>query len=181
MTITQWHVPIDDKNCFWYAMFTSFDEPIDQEKMRNQRLANHSLPEYLPKNNKNNRYGFDQKEQETQTYTGMGMDINVHDQWACESMGPIQDRTNEHLATTDKAISAYRRMLLQSITKVEEGDQELIGIVSENNTHKIKGPIALDAIGSSEDQDAIWLIGDQKRRSQSSWNAIIDYRDIKND
>ena len=29
----------------------------------------------------------------TSTYTGMGADINVHDQWAVESMGAIQDRT----------------------------------------------------------------------------------------
>ena len=181
MTITQWHVPVDDENCYWYAMFTSFDEPIDKEKMRAQRLADHSLPEYLPKNNKKNRYGFDRKEQETQTYTGMGMDINVHDQWACESMGTIQDRTNEHLATTDKAISAYRRMLLQSITKVEDGEQELIGIVSGDDAYTIRGPIALDAIGSSEDQDSIWLAGDQKRRNQSSWNANLYYKETEND
>ena len=32
---------------------------------------------------------------------GMGEeDINVHDQWAVESMGAIQDRTREHLGTS---------------------------------------------------------------------------------
>ena len=35
----------------------------------------------------------------------MGADINVHDQWACESMGAIQDRTREHLGQSDKAIT----------------------------------------------------------------------------
>ncbi|MCD6665641.1 MAG: hypothetical protein LT081_06135, partial [Hydrogenophaga sp.] len=45
------------------------------------------------------------------TYLGMGEDdINVHDQWACESMGAIQDRTREHLGTTDKVIMAHRRL-----------------------------------------------------------------------
>jgi phthalate 4,5-dioxygenase oxygenase subunit len=24
MTITQWHVPVDDETCYWYSMFTSF-------------------------------------------------------------------------------------------------------------------------------------------------------------
>ena len=47
--------------------------------------------------------------------TGMGADINVHDQWACESMGTIQDRTREHLGQSDKGISAYRRLLRQAI------------------------------------------------------------------
>ena len=23
MTITQWHVPVDDVSCYWYAIFTS--------------------------------------------------------------------------------------------------------------------------------------------------------------
>jgi phthalate 4,5-dioxygenase oxygenase subunit len=36
-------------------------------------------------------------------------DINVHDQWAVESMGAIQDRTREHLGTSDKVIMANRR------------------------------------------------------------------------
>ena len=38
MTITQWHVPIDDTSCYWYAIFTSFGEPVDHQQMREQRL-----------------------------------------------------------------------------------------------------------------------------------------------
>jgi hypothetical protein len=51
----------------------------------------------------------------------MGLDINVHDQWAVESPGPIFDRTREHLATSDKAIIAYRRMLRKAIEAAGEG------------------------------------------------------------
>ncbi len=97
MTITQYHVPIDDENCYWYSIFTSFTTPVDKKKMRDQRLATYELPDYKSRRNKANDYGFDPHEQETATYTGMGMDINVHDQWAVESMGAIQDRTREHL------------------------------------------------------------------------------------
>ena len=32
MTITQWHVPIDDENCYWYAIFTSYSAPGRQEE-----------------------------------------------------------------------------------------------------------------------------------------------------
>ena len=39
----------------------------------------------------------------------MGLDINVHDQWAVESQGRIHDRTREYLASSDMAIVAYRR------------------------------------------------------------------------
>ena len=44
MTITQWHVPIDDENCYWYSMFTSFGNPVDKQVMWDQRIAEHSLP-----------------------------------------------------------------------------------------------------------------------------------------
>jgi phthalate 4,5-dioxygenase oxygenase subunit len=51
----------------------------------------------------------------------MGLDINVHDQWAVESMGAIQDRTQEHLGKTDIGIVRYRRMLRAAIDAVEAG------------------------------------------------------------
>ena len=90
MTITQWHVPVDDENCYWYAIFTSYTAPVDKKKMRDQRLELYELPDYKSRKNKSNDYGFDPHEQATETYTGMGADINVHDQWAVESMGAIR-------------------------------------------------------------------------------------------
>ena len=39
MTITQWHVPVDDTKHYWYAIFTSFGGPVNKEEMRRQRLA----------------------------------------------------------------------------------------------------------------------------------------------
>ena len=87
MTISQWHVPIDDEKHYWYAIFTSFGAPVNKDEMRRQRLELYQLPDYIPNKNKNNDYGFDPHEQEHETYTGMGADINVHDQWACEFDG----------------------------------------------------------------------------------------------
>ena len=121
MTITQWHVPTDDNKHYWYAIFTSFGAPVNKDEMRRQRLQLYELPDYIPRKNKSNGYGFDPHEQEHETYTGMGADINVHDQWACESMGLIQDRTREHLGQSDKAISAYRRLLRQAIEDTKSG------------------------------------------------------------
>ncbi len=107
MTITQWHVPVDDENCYWYAIFTSYTAPVDKKKMRDQRLELYELPDYKSRKNRANDYGFDPHEQATATYTGMGSDINVHDQWAVESMGAIQDRTkraSRHLRQSDRAV-----------------------------------------------------------------------------
>ena len=48
MSITQWHVPVDETHCYWYAIFTSFTAPVDKATMRAQRLQTHSLPDYVP-------------------------------------------------------------------------------------------------------------------------------------
>ena len=122
ITITQMHVPVDDTHTYWYSFFTSFGEPLDRETMRAQRLACVTLPDYAPKHGRHNHWGFDAEEQRSRTYLGMGEDdINLHDQWAVESMGEIQDRTREHLGTSDKVIMANRRTLLKAIETVRSG------------------------------------------------------------
>ena len=170
MTISQWHVPIDDTKHYWYAIFTSFDKPVDKDTMRNQRLELYQLPDYIPNRNKSNDYGFDPHEQESETYTGMGADINVHDQWACESMGAIQDRTQEHLGTSDKAIVAYRRLLRQSLEASGKGERPIL-VVDEKKAAGITGPLAIDGIGPVDDWKGYYQRSEAERRQAMSWKA----------
>jgi phthalate 4,5-dioxygenase len=170
MTITQWHVPIDDERHYWYAIFTSFGAPVDKDEMRRQRLALSELPDYIPRKNKSNDYGFDPHEQEHATFTGMGADINVHDQWACESMGAIQDRSKEHLGQSDKAISAYRRILRGAIEAAGNGGRPPM-VLDPAAAAGITGPAAIDGIGPSDDWQTYWRKTDQARRQASSWAA----------
>ena len=168
MTITQWHVPIDDTRHYWYAIFTSFGAPVDKDEMRRQRLTLYELPDYVPRKNKSNQYGFDPHEQAHQTFTGMGADINVHDQWACESMGAIQDRTREHLGQSDKAITAYRRLLRDAIAAAGAGGRPPM-LLDEAAAAQMTGPAAIDGIGPSDDWQSYWQTTDAKRRRASSW------------
>lgn len=171
MTITQWHVPVDDGTCYWYSIFTSFDKPVDKKLMMEQRLKEHTLPDYAPKKNKSNMYGYNPEEQETLTYTGMGLDINVHDQWAVESMGAIQDRTDEHLGKSDAAIIRYRRMLRAAIAAVKEGrDAELL--MQADDLDHVKGPISIDAIAEDGDVNAAYVNEDLARRRACGWDAL---------
>jgi len=168
MTITQWHVPIDDTRHYWYAIFTSFGAPVDRDEMRRQRLELYELPDYVPRKNRSNDYGFDAREQEHATFTGMGTDINVHDQWACESMGAIQDRTREHLGQSDKAISAYRRILRSAIEAAGDGGRPPM-VLDAAAAAKITGPAAIDGIGPTDDWRGYWQRTDATRRQASSW------------
>ena len=168
MTITQWHVPIDDEKHYWYAIFTSFGAPVDKDEMRRQRLALYQLPDYVPNKNKSNDYGFDAHEQEHETFTGMGADINVHDQWACESMGSIQDRTSEHLGTSDKAISAYRKLLRQAIEQAGKGERPIM-VLDAARAQGITGPAAVDGIGPADDWQGYWQKSEVSKRRAASW------------
>ena len=168
MTITQWHVPIDDSRHYWYAIFTSFGAPVNKAEMRRQRLELYELPDYVPRKNKSNDYGFDAQEQEHETFTGMGADINVHDQWACESMGAIQDRTREHLGQSDKAISAYRRLLRGAIEQAGHGERPLM-VLDAVAAAKVTGPAAIDGIGPTEGWQIYWQKTDAARRKASGW------------
>src|SRR5262245_26949471 len=138
--------------------------------MRSQRLEVYELPEYRSKKNRANDYGFDPHEQEHKTYTGMGFDINVHDQWAIEGQGRIQDRTREHLGTTDKAIVAYRRMLLSAIGQVANGEKPPMWL-DRTRAAAMRGPITVDGMGPTQGWQSYWKEFDARRRSGSSWAA----------
>jgi phenylpropionate dioxygenase-like ring-hydroxylating dioxygenase large terminal subunit len=169
MTITQMHVPVDDTRTYWYAFFTSFAEPVDREAMRQQRARFISLPDYIPKAGRHDNWGFDAQEQRTRTFLGMGEDdINVHDQWAVESMGPIQDRTREHLGTTDKAIMANRRSLLAAIEAVRAG-QTPPGMADAALAASMVGPDTVDGIAPAGTWSTWWMEQAQAKRDNAPW------------
>ncbi len=98
----------------------------------------------------------------------MGADINVHDQWACESMGEIADRTQEHLGQSDKAIAAYRRLLRSAIDAVDKGDRPPM-IFDAASAKTVTGPAAIDGIGPTDDWQGYWQRTDANKRSAASW------------
>ncbi len=163
---TQWHVPVDDLTHYWYMILYDFQEPTDKQTLRDQRLAGVTLPDYRSVRNRDNDWGFDAEEQRDLTYTGMGLDINVHDQWAVESIGPVQDRTAEHLGQSDRAVTAYRRMLLRALDDHEAGKatpgRGPAGPRSSN-------PVAIDTVAPTASWQQHWLERDEQRRRASPW------------
>jgi phenylpropionate dioxygenase-like ring-hydroxylating dioxygenase large terminal subunit len=171
LTITQMHVPVDDTRTYWYSIFTSFSQPVDKEAMRNQRLQFISLPDYIPKSGRHNNWGFNPDEQSTRTYLGMGEeDINVHDQWAVESMGAIADRTKEHLGTSDKVIIANRRVLLKAIEAVQAGGLPP-GAADPANASALVGPDTVDGIAPAAGWQDWWRAQVQAKRERAPWAA----------
>jgi hypothetical protein len=58
--------------------------------------------------------------QKTESFTGID-GINTQDRAIQESMGPVIDRSREHLGPADRAIIQARRLLLEAVKSVEEG------------------------------------------------------------
>lgn len=170
MTITQWHVPVDDYGCYWFSIFTSFTSPVDKKTMREQRLKTYPAPDYRPIFNRENNWGFDADQQKKATYTGMGFDINIHDQFACESPGRIADRTKENLGTTDKGIVLYRRLLVDAIHKNARGEKALM-MLGASQAAALTGPPAIDGIGATGRWDEYYKEADAQRRSRAPWAA----------
>ena len=169
MTITQMHVPVDDTHTYWYSFFTSFDEPMNKEAMRRPRLEAVTLPNYLPKSGRHNHWGFDAQDQLKRTYLGMGEDdINIHDQWAVESMGAIANRTREHLGTTDKVIIANRRMLVQAIEAVQAG-HTAPGLANAALAAAMTGPDTVDGIAPAASWVAFWQEAAAAKRAKAPW------------
>ncbi len=63
----------------------------------------------------------DRQEQKTTSFTGI-KGINTQDMALQEGMGAIVDRTKEYLGTSDTAIIAMRKILLEATHSVERGE-----------------------------------------------------------
>ncbi len=175
IAITQWHVPIDDESCYWYSTFVSYTDPVDADVMRAQRsdtveLVPGNPKTYRPKTNRSNNWGYNAAEQRDLTYTGMGFDINVHDQWAVESPGAIHDRSREHLSPSDVGIRLQRRMMLAAMEAPSTETQ-----VGTSDPAALRGPGSVDAVSRdphplpASTVGACWRSAEAKRRAASSW------------
>ncbi|MBM2811559.1 MAG: phthalate 4,5-dioxygenase [Chloroflexi bacterium] len=114
-----WHVPIDDTSHWRYMILFRRTTPFDEGDRRSFR--NGVNADYKQSRNRGNRYLQDRAEMKLGTYTGMGAEFLTHDTAATEGEGLIQDRTQEHLGYTDRAIVALRQMLLSAVRDVQEG------------------------------------------------------------
>jgi len=83
-------------------------------------------------------------------------------------MGAIQDRTQEHLGTSDKAISAYRRLLRQALDQSGKGAKPMM-VLDPAEAANITGPACVDGIGPAGDWQGYWQRTSRERQGTKSW------------
>jgi hypothetical protein len=120
-------VPIDDYNCMVWNFFATYGKkPIEDEIERGNAYGVHVDEKNGFKSiyNRSNNWMIDRNMQRTETFTGID-GINTQDRAVQESMGPIVDRTKEHLGPADRAITVTRRLLLEATDAVERNEDPL--------------------------------------------------------
>ena len=116
-------VPMDDENTMVYNwVYTLSDRALEKGwiERRDGRGPGEQIADFRKARNRANNWLVDRKVQKTETYTGIE-GINAQDHAIQESMGPIVDRSQEHLGSTDKPVIAARRLLLQAVKTVQTG------------------------------------------------------------
>jgi phthalate 4,5-dioxygenase oxygenase subunit len=144
-----WHVPIDDHSHWRWHFVVRRDAPIapDNRMVDPKRYWDEHEEGFRLKRKRANRYGQDRGTLD-KTFTGMGASFNAQDAFATESQGSIQDRTREHLVTTDLAIAAARRLMLEAVDDVQAG-RDPLGVVRTEEANSFAHLQSFDALTHS--------------------------------
>ena len=127
-------VPIDDENTMVWNFSYRFDGNEMAESERRQTGSGNEFGKdidvergFRSRASAENDYLIDREVQRTETFSGIP-GTNTQDRAVQDTMGPICDRTREHLGTTDRAIIMARRIMLNAVRVVEDsGDPPGLG------------------------------------------------------
>tara|TARA_Y100001936_G_scaffold253120_1_gene315889 strand:- start:1199 stop:2464 length:1266 start_codon:yes stop_codon:yes gene_type:complete len=119
-------VPIDDENTMVFNWTFTWDEnPLNDKDKALEGTGNEwdvdiDRTTFIAKRNKGNDWLLDRQMQRTQNFTGI-VGVNTQDRALQETMGVIADRTQERLGTSDRAIIAMRKLLLEAVKVAGDG------------------------------------------------------------
>ena len=122
-----YQVPADDHNTWRYDFFFKWSKPMTKEDSSKRDFVG---ADYRKLRNIRNNYLQDRQIQKTVNFTGIEEFLN-QDACATESMGPIVDRTKEHLGVSDSYVIQVRRFLLKALRDLEAG-KPLPGLVYDS-------------------------------------------------
>ena len=137
-------VPMDDENTITWSFTVNFQRPFTAEELeRMYEYPNPGLHAGVPKgllpatsapmgafrpiHNKTNDYGLDYELQRTGQFCGIP-DRSTQDNAVQETMGPIYDRTKEHLGVSDTGVIHMRRRMLDAAKALRDRGQVPPGV-----------------------------------------------------
>ncbi len=142
-------IPLDDH----HSMLVVFSQPMpnwDPRRKDGSKIWGSTLNlNYLPnttdwygrwriKENRGNDHTLDREMQKVGNYTGI-VGIPTQDQAITESMGPIEDRTKEHLGTSDRMIALTRRVMMRNAIAFRDTQQPPPGSADPSTHANVRG------------------------------------------
>jgi nitrite reductase/ring-hydroxylating ferredoxin subunit len=119
-------IPIDDEHCWAWTVTWNPAAPLSDPEIARLESGHgvHATVDrqYRTLANMSNDYLIDRQKQRHESFTGI-KGIGEQDMACQEGMGPIYDRTQEHLGSSDTAIIQMRRRLQQLCTELEAGHE----------------------------------------------------------
>ncbi|MBM4260552.1 MAG: Rieske 2Fe-2S domain-containing protein [Deltaproteobacteria bacterium] len=113
------YVPADDRHSWRYDLgFLKDRKPTLDDWNRKTQIG----PGNVKIRNIRNNYLQDREMQRSTNYTGIDNFLN-HDACATETMGPIYDRSQEHLGVSDKAVIGMRKYLIDAVNGLQAGKE----------------------------------------------------------
>jgi phthalate 4,5-dioxygenase len=130
-----WHVPIDDTHHWKFTFMFSRVKPLEKGSVQTQRTE--MTPNFHSIRNKSNRYGQDRESMKKRWYCGIARNFGAQDLCVIEGAGHIQDRAQEHLASSDMPIVVARKVRIKAIRELQEG-KEPKNVVRDSNMNRFR-------------------------------------------
>jgi hypothetical protein len=146
--------PMDDEHTLVWSIEYHGGRPLTEDeraRLSSGQYAHYGPDDVLPptsepggrwrsKANRSNDFLIDREMQRTTNFSGM-RGFWRQDRAVVESMGPIADRSNEHLGTSDLGIARFRRLVLQAARALSNEGKPPPGL--RPHTQKVRAVAAL--------------------------------------
>jgi phthalate 4,5-dioxygenase oxygenase subunit len=122
--LAQMLIPIDDVNCMFYWIAWHETKGIDQDAWRKFCVAVPGVDldaDWRKVRTLQNSYLQDRAKMKAGDFTGID-GIPAQDMAMWESMGPIADRSQDHLGSSDLAITRFRRQMVAAAKAFQAGE-----------------------------------------------------------
>jgi phthalate 4,5-dioxygenase len=125
-------VPMTDTRCWVICVTWRPDAALHAQELAAWRNGENSHRKVIPGTTTpverlDNDYLIDRNEQKTVSFTGI-QGIRAQDAMVTETAGPIADRTREHLGSSDVAVVAMRRTLIEAAQRCVESGEVPAGV-----------------------------------------------------
>ena len=163
-------IPIDDHHTWTFGYQCRDDRPYTEAEVAQiwsgatfpPRVTRgvYTLPDgyridsWIPDANRDNDYLIDRRMQKFGNYTGI-WGLNEQDRSIQEAMGPIVDRSREHLGTADIAVITARRLLIKMARDLQAGIEP--ACVHDVDAYRLR---AIDVVEPIDDFDRLLEVHD---------------------